>query len=91
MNTNLLLIIVLSLLTINFVLVSVFVVLILKELRKIGQKANLVLEDIHAVTNTVSKPVGTLVGIISSVAEGVKAVNSIRNIKENSDRRKEDE
>ncbi|MFA6982295.1 MAG: hypothetical protein WC243_04745 [Patescibacteria group bacterium] len=91
MNTDLLLIIVISLLTMNLLLVGVFVALLLKDMRKLLQKSGLILDDVHAVTGIASKPVGILLSIMSGLMEGVKVVNSVRNERRSSKERKEDE
>jgi hypothetical protein len=91
MDTNILLIIILFLLTLNFIFVSVFVILILKEMRRIIQKSELILDDVQSVTATAAKPLGMLLTLVSGLAEGFKVFQSVKDIKENSDRRKENE
>lgn len=80
MDIQSILIFILALLTINLIVVGVYVVLVLKEFRETLKKANMVLEDVHDVTDAVSNPVTTIAGIISGLSQSVKAVKSISSL-----------
>lgn len=74
------LIIVLIVLTINLIVVGVYITLVLKEFRETVRKANRVLDDVGNVTDAVSRPVASLAGILSGVTDGVRAVKSISSL-----------
>lgn len=88
MDIQSILIFILALLTLNLIAVGIYVVLVLKEFRETVKKANMVLDDVHDVTDAVSSPITSIAGIISGVTESVKAVKSISSL---IDRKKEDE
>ena len=85
MDIQTILVIILAILTVNLVIVGVFVVLVLKEFRETMQKANGILDNLESVSDFLSNPMSLFGGLISSVMGGYKAVNSIRSL------RKEDE
>lgn len=89
MDLQVILIFILALLTINIIIVGVYVIIVLKELRVTIKKSNEVLDNIHSVTNTVVSPITSLVGIVSGVVEGFKAVKSITSLRDVN--KKEDE
>lgn len=82
MDIQVILVIILSILTVNLVVVGVYVVLVLKEFRETVQKANGILEDVEAVSSFISNPVSLLGGLVNSIMGGYKAVTSIRSLKE---------
>ena len=88
MDIQSILIFILALLTINLVAVGIYVVLVLKEFRETVKKANMVLDNVHDVTDAVTNPITSIAGIISGFTESVKAVKSISSL---IDRKKEDE
>jgi len=81
MDLQVILIFILALLTINIIIVGVYVIIVLKELRVTIKKSNEVLDNVHSVTNAVSNPITSLVGIVSGVVEGFKAVKSITSLR----------
>jgi uncharacterized protein YoxC len=85
MDLQLILIFILALLTINLIIVGAYVILVLKELRQTVKKTNTVLDDVNAVTNAVSSPVASILGIATSVLEGVKTIKSVRTLLDNSE------
>ena len=89
MDLQVILIFILALLTINIIIVGVYVIIVLKELRVTIKKSNEVLDNVHSVTNAVSNPITSLVGIVSGVVEGFKAVKSITSLRDVN--KKEDE
>ena len=80
MDIQLLLVFILSLLTVNLIIVGVYVVLVLREFRQTLKKANSVLADVESITNAVTNPLSALSGIFAAVLEGVKVVKSIRGV-----------
>lgn len=82
MDIQVILVIILSILTVNLVVVGVYVVLVLKEFRETVQKANGILDNVESVSTFLSNPVSLLGGLVNSIMGGYKAVNSIRSLKE---------
>lgn len=80
MDLQTLLIIILIVLTINLVAVGIYLVLILKEFRETVRKANLVLDNVHDVTDAVANPITTVAGMISGLTQSVRAVKSISSL-----------
>lgn len=74
------LIFILGILTINLIIVGVYVILVLKEFRHTIKKANHVLENVNGFTDAVTNPIATIAGIISGVTESVKAVKQISSL-----------
>lgn len=74
-------------LTILLVVLGIQVFFILKELRKTIDKANKVLDDTGAITESVSKPISSL----SSLAMGLKAGARIAKILNGEKKSKKDE
>lgn len=83
------LIFILALLTLNLIAVGVYVILVLKEFRETIKKANLVLDNVHEVTDAVANPITTIAGMIAGITNSVKAVKSISSLIDNS-KNKED-
>jgi len=80
MDIQTILIFILALLTINLIAVGIYVVLVLKEFRETLKKANMVLDNVHDVTDAVANPVTTIAGILSGVSQSVQAVRSISSL-----------
>lgn len=80
MDIQAILIFILALLTLNLIAVGVYVILVLKEFRETLKKANLVLDNVHEVTDAVANPITTIAGLIAGVTNSVKAVKSISSL-----------
>ena len=74
MELQIVLIFILAIITVTLVVVGVYVVMVLKELRETIQKANLILEDVEGVTNVVANPVS----IVTSAIRGFQAIKNLR-------------
>lgn len=81
MDVQVILIFILSLLTINLIVVGVYVVLVLKELRQTIQRANGILDNAEDFTGFLTNPLGSFSGIIDAVVGGFKAVQEVRSIR----------
>jgi hypothetical protein len=81
MDIQTILVLILAVLTINLVVVGVYVILVLKELRGTIQKANVVLDSATSVGSFVSNPLGTISSVISAFVEGYKAVKEVKTIR----------
>ena len=74
------LLIALIILTINLTIICVYVFLVLKEFRETVIKANLVLDNVHDVTDAVSSPIATIAGVGGGLTQSVRAVKSISSL-----------
>ena len=81
MDVQVILIFILSLLTINLIVVGVYVVLVLKELRTTLQRANGILNSAENLSGFLSNPFGSFSGIVDAVVKGFKAVQEVRSIR----------
>ena len=84
MDIQVILVFILALLTINLIVVGVYVVLVLKELRETIGKANTILDGFEGVSDFISNPLTALSGLLGAVVDGyksVKEITSIRSIK----------
>lgn len=81
MDIQVVLVFILALLAINLIIVGVYVVLVLRELRETISKANSVLDNVHKASGFLSNPLGAFSGIINAVVDGYKAVKSIKSIR----------
>lgn len=78
MDIQVILIIILSILTVNLMVVGVFVVLVLKDLRELVKRGHVVLDNIDSFRHNFSNPLGMFSNVISAVVDGYKAVKSIK-------------
>ena len=74
MDLQIILIIILALLTLNLLILGFYVVLVLKDFRKILDRANIILTDFQSVTTVLTKPMG----IVTGITEAFKAINTVR-------------
>lgn len=87
MDVQLILIIILALLTVNLLIVGIYVVLVLKDLRITISKTNDVLDNVNTVaesagtmTQAISNPVTSIAGFANTVASGITAAKSISSL-----------
>lgn len=90
MSNDFVLILILTLLTFNFLFVSTIVILLLRDVRKALQKLSMILEDVHSFTEVAAKPAGILLTLVSGLIGGMKTFNTMKDSRHSSDRRKED-
>ena len=74
MDLQILLIFILAILTVTLVVVGIYVVFVLKDLRETIQKTNTILSDVESLTNAVSNPVSIITGAI-------KGFNAFKNLR----------
>jgi hypothetical protein len=74
------LLIALIVLTINLTIIGVYVFLVLKEFRETVIKANMVMDDVHDVTDAVSTPIASIAGVVGGLTQSVRAVKSISSL-----------
>ncbi|MEK7595871.1 MAG: hypothetical protein AAB443_04790 [Patescibacteria group bacterium] len=80
MDLQVFLLVILSLLTINAIVVGVFVVLLLKEFSITLKKINLIVEDVRLLAGTVSKPVSTIAEFADGLTSGLKVFGFLRSM-----------
>jgi len=78
MNTQTLLILVISLLTINLLFVGVYIVLVLKEVRETMQKFNSILDTTKNTFEAVTEPLVGVSNAVSGFTQGLKIVNFVK-------------
>ena len=81
MDIQAILVFILALLTLNLVVVGVYVVLVLKELRVTIQKANGIIDNVEGFSNIFSNPLSLLSGFLGAVTDGYKAVKEVKSIR----------
>jgi hypothetical protein len=70
MNLQPLLIFILAILTVTFVAVGTYFVLVLKEFRETIKRSNKILDDVEDVTNVVAHPLN----LVTSLFNGIQAI-----------------
>ena len=78
METQLLLIFIIGLLTINLLFVGVYIVLVLKEVRTSLSKFNQILETANKLTGALAAPIITTAGTLEAFLHGFKAVQAFK-------------
>lgn len=81
MDIQVVLIFILALLTINLVIVGVYVVLVLKELRETIRRANGILDNAGNLTDFLANPMSAFSGILETLIKGYRAVQEVRSIR----------
>ncbi|GMR19213.1 MAG: hypothetical protein BMS9Abin34_344 [Patescibacteria group bacterium] len=76
--TDTILLVAIALLTVNILLVGVYIVLVLKEVRQSVVKVNQILDSFSAISSAISHPISKAPGTISAVIEGVKAFRTLQ-------------
>lgn len=80
MDIQLAFVILIALLTGSAVVVSVYVVFVLKDFRGTIQKANTILDDAQGVTSAVKSPIVSIMSIADGVVRGIKTARGISSI-----------
>jgi len=80
--TETLLLIIIALLTVNLLFVGIYIVLVLKEVRRTVIKTNEILESVSAISAAIATPVVGAAGAVTAFTEGLKAYNKLKNIRE---------
>lgn len=78
--TELLLLVVIGLLTVNILFVGVYLVLVLKEVRSAVVKMNQILDSFSAISSAIAAPVSGAGEAISAITAGVKAFKKVKEI-----------
>jgi hypothetical protein len=80
MDIQLAFVILIALLTGSAIVVSVYVIFVLKDFRGTIQKANDILEDAQRVTSAVKNPIVSVMSIADGVVRGLKTARGISSI-----------
>ncbi|MCX6783969.1 MAG: hypothetical protein NT141_02780 [candidate division WWE3 bacterium] len=80
MDTNTLLIIIIGLLSLNLMLVGVYIALILKEARETIKKVNVLLDTTNNMAEAVSVPVINTSGVLGTLSAGLSSFNFIKDL-----------
>lgn len=80
MDIQLAFVILVSLLTGSAIVVSVYVIFVLKDFRLTIQKANSILDDAQQVTDSVKRPVSSIMSLVDGAVRGIKAAKSVKSI-----------
>ncbi|MBU0649777.1 hypothetical protein KKG63_01080 [Patescibacteria group bacterium] len=80
MDVQLAFVILVALLTGSVIVVSVYVVFVLKEFRTTIQKANTILDDAQEVTESVKQPVNSIMSLVNGAIKGIKTAKSVKSI-----------
>ncbi len=78
MDIQVVLIFILALLTVNLVVVGVYVVLVLKELRETIRRANNILDNAGSLSGFLANPLSAFSGILEALIKGYKTVQEVR-------------
>jgi hypothetical protein len=81
MDIQVVLIFILALLTINLIVVGIYVVLVLKEFRTTIKRANTLLDNADNLGDFLSNPMSAFSGVLEAVVKGYKAVQEVRSIR----------
>lgn len=80
MDTNTLLILIIGLLTCNLLFVGVYIVLVLKEVRKSIKQLNVILENVAEVSESVSRPLIGVSSAVTGIVEGFNLFQKLRSL-----------
>ncbi|KKT45708.1 MAG: hypothetical protein UW36_C0001G0006 [candidate division WWE3 bacterium GW2011_GWA2_44_16] len=80
MDVQLAFVILIALLTGSAIVVSVYVVFVLKDFRGTLKKTNAILDDTKTVTDSVKSPIVTVMGIADGIARGIRTARGISSL-----------
>jgi len=80
MDVQLAFVILVALLTGAAIVVSVYVIFVLKDFRLTIQKANSILDDAQEVTDSVKRPVNSIMSLVDGAVRGIKVAKSVKTI-----------
>ncbi len=76
--TDTLLLVIIALLTVNILLVGVYIVLVLKEVRQSVIKVNQILDSFATISSAISRPISQAPGALTAIVEGIKAFQTLQ-------------
>ena len=91
MDFQIVLLIILSLLTINLVVVGIYVIMVLKEFRVTIKKMNSVLDDAPEITDSIAGPITAISSIATGLTQGLKVLTAFKFLKKDKDSDEKDD
>jgi len=82
-DTNSLLVIIISVLTAQSIVFSVFVLFLVKDIRKAVERVNNILETIDSTAQKLTEPIMSAKGALGAINEGLKIAGLIRKLLRN--------
>jgi len=82
MDFQLIIVLILSILTVNLLVVGFYIVVTLKDFRETLSKMNSVLDDTSVIVHGIANPLTILTGLVSAFSNAIstsKAITSLRN------------
>jgi len=80
MDIQIAFVVLIALLTGSAIVVSAYVIFVLKDVRGTIQKANVILDDAQRVTSAVKNPIVSVMSIADSVVKGIRTAKGISSI-----------
>lgn len=80
MDIQIAFVVLIALLTGSAIVVSVYIIFVLKDFRGIIQKANTILDDAQKVTASIKNPIVSVMSIADGLVRGIKTARGIRSI-----------
>jgi len=81
MDFQLTLILILSILTVNLVVVGFYIIVTLKEFRTTLSKMNGVIDDTSSIVHAIANPLSMLTGLVGSITKAINATRSITSLR----------
>jgi len=88
-NTNSLLVIIISVLTAQSIVFSIFVLFLVKDVRKAVERINRILETIDSTAQKLTEPIISAKGALGAINEGLKVAGLIKKLLKNNVSQKE--
>lgn len=79
-DTNSLLVIIISVLTAQSIVFSVFILFLVKDIRKAVERVNSILETIDTTAQKLSEPIMSAKGALGAINEGLKVASLIKKL-----------
>lgn len=81
MDLQVILLVMISLLTINAIVVGIYIVLLLKEFNQTVKKFNGIIDAIDAMVHSVQAPVTTIANVATGLTSGLKIFSAFKSFK----------
>lgn len=82
MDFNLVIVLILSVITINMLVVGFYIVVTLKDLRETLQKMNSVLDDTGSIVHNIANPLNMVGGFVSAIVDAFQKTKSITSLRD---------
>jgi hypothetical protein len=81
LDTNSIIILLVSVAVINFSIVCVYFLLVLKDARETLRKVNIILDDTQTVVHNVANPLGFLISAVNTISSYFSRPEKVRSIR----------